>query len=241
MAGKPLTRWLCRLLAFTAQRKLVSIGGLEHIAPERDPFILALNHSQRLEALLVPPLLIWHRDGKLIRFVADWNFQLVPGIGLLFRKGGVVTVRTKPARPRVLDRFRPRGDGGPFAEARGLLERGESLGIFPEGTVQRDPRHLLPGRPGAARLSLECGVPVVPCGVRYPNHPPGRPAGELARMSLAIGAPRHPPPVSARRAPAHDVADWHARIMQDIADLSGKSVAPATSRRPAPKPGASTT
>ncbi|MCJ7827247.1 MAG: 1-acyl-sn-glycerol-3-phosphate acyltransferase, partial [Demequinaceae bacterium] len=44
-----------------------------------------------------------------------------------------------------------------------FLARGEMIGIFPEGTLTRDP-DLWPmvARTGAARMALEAGVPVIP-------------------------------------------------------------------------------
>lgn len=62
-----LDRTLVRGAALIGRGKIHSIAGLEHIAPGHDPFILALNHGTRLEALLAPPLLILlRRDGASI-------------------------------------------------------------------------------------------------------------------------------------------------------------------------------
>jgi 1-acyl-sn-glycerol-3-phosphate acyltransferase len=96
-----------------------------------------------------------------------------------------------------------------------LLLSGASVGIFPEGKVNRDPHVLLRGRLGAARLSLETGVPVVPAGLR----PVSTPAGP---MSIEIGAPLTPPSMAAG-VDGDDVRAWHAQIMSAIAVLSGKS------------------
>jgi 1-acyl-sn-glycerol-3-phosphate acyltransferase len=61
---------IIRGLCWLARRHVVALSGLEHVAPARDPFILALNHSTRKEALLVPALLVLWRDGRLIHFLA---------------------------------------------------------------------------------------------------------------------------------------------------------------------------
>lgn len=47
------------------------------------------------------------------------------------------------------------------------LEKGESVGMFPEGRINRDRQDtlLLPGRPGAALVALRARVPVIPCYV----------------------------------------------------------------------------
>lgn len=218
-----LDRLLVRGVALAARSRIHSIAGLEHVAPDRDPFILALNHGTRLEALLVPPLLFLLRHGQRIHFMADWNFRLVPGIGLLYRRAGVITVARKPARPRCLNILRPLfTDAMPPAEqARRHLAAGRSVGVFPEGTVNRDPLRLRRGRPGAAQLSLEAGVPVIPVGLRYPAVPRGAVIPEGSPMAIEIGAPLVP---SAAGKPAHAaIWAWHGQIMTAIARLSGKS------------------
>ena len=215
-------RLLVRAAALAASRRVVTITGLEHIAPDRDPFILALNHGTRLEALLVPPLLFLLRSGRRIHFMADWNFRLLPGVGLLYRRAGVITIVRKPAKPRFLNVLKPlfAAPLPPAEQARQHLAAGRSVGVFPEGTVNRDPVRLRRGRPGAAQLALETGVPVVPVGLRYPTVAPGARIPEGSPMAIAIGAPVIPPAGT----PAYpDILALHGRIMTAIARLSGKS------------------
>jgi 1-acyl-sn-glycerol-3-phosphate acyltransferase len=56
-------------------------------------------------------------------------------------RSGAITVTRKDARPRILDRLKPffAGKATPLGEARRLLAEGASLGIFPEGSVNRHP------------------------------------------------------------------------------------------------------
>ena len=77
-------RWLLRGAGAARRPADRAIHGLHHIEAAGDPFILAINHSIRREAILVPALLFLHRRGRLIHFLADWNFRLCPGVGLLF-------------------------------------------------------------------------------------------------------------------------------------------------------------
>jgi 1-acyl-sn-glycerol-3-phosphate acyltransferase len=108
-----------------------------------------------------------------------------------------------------------------WERARTQLAHGRSIGVFPEGTVNRHPHRLLPGRRGAARLSLETGTPIVPVGIRYPRAQAGRPIGDDAAMIVEIGAPlwpQEPMPM----APLDDVRAWHAVMMREIARLSGR-------------------
>jgi 1-acyl-sn-glycerol-3-phosphate acyltransferase len=212
---------------------VLALHGLLHVRPELDPFILALNHTTRSEALLVPALITVYRGGRLIHFVADWNFRLIPGVGMMYRRGGAITVTAKPARPRWLNALRPLYQHSLSAldRARLCLAQGRSIGIFPEGTVNRDPRRLLAGRRGSALLSLQTGAPVVPVGIRFPHAPPERPIRDREPMEVHVGAPLRPPPLTGSRLGAAALRNWHAAIMSEIARLSGKSWTPETEDR----------
>lgn len=233
-AGK-LLRWplpdqnrfnafLLRGLAMLARGRVLAVHGLHHVRPGLDPFILVLNHTTRSEALLVPALIMLHRSGRLIHFLADWNFRLIPGIGLLYRRAQTITVLAKPARPRALDALKPlyRHPHSPLDHARLYLAQGRSVGLFPEGTVNRDPQRLLAGRRSAALLWLETGVPVVPAGIRFPHAPAARPIRDGDAMDVRIGAPLFLPPSGGGRPSRAALHERHAVIMTEIARLSGK-------------------
>ncbi len=214
------------------RRRVLTIEGAEHVLGGRDPFIFVANHSQRTEALVVPCLLAFLRGGKRVHFLADWNFALIPPVGLMYWCGGTILLTRKSARPRFLNLFKPlfmRQATG-FERARERLAQGASIGLYPEGTVNRRPGRLLRGYPGAARLSLETGVPVVAAGISYPGHEGPAPVPESAAMQLTIGPALCPGPPSARPS-VHDVREWHARIMSRIAELSGQSWTPESTRR----------
>jgi 1-acyl-sn-glycerol-3-phosphate acyltransferase len=220
----PLIGWrdrvLTRLVTATAVPAMVDICGLEHVSEARDPFVLALNHTTRFEAVALPALLMYYRGGRRVHFLADWNFQMVPGIGLLYRRSGAIVVMRKSARPRFLNALKPlyAPAGSSHARALAHLKAGRSVGVYPEGTVNRDPERLLRGRLGAARLSLEAGVPVVPGGIRVHADEGWRP-----RLSLHFGAPMQPGRRSDRPVDRAEVRRWHVTIMNEIAGLSGKS------------------
>jgi 1-acyl-sn-glycerol-3-phosphate acyltransferase len=201
---------------------VLRITGAEHITPDRDPFILALNHSTRLEALIVPVLLLLLRGGRRVHFLADWNFMLVPGVGLLYRRSGTIVLGRKPARPRFLNALRPYFTDAtpPMEQARARLLNGDPIGIYPEGTTNRNPKQLMRGRLGAARLSLETDVPIVPAGLCFPGIPRGERVPEGSPFEIRFGAPLVPP----RAIPNADapVVEWHLRIMAAIASQSGK-------------------
>lgn len=211
-------RWLLRCLALALCRNVRHVRGAEHVGIDRDPFILAINHSTRLEALALPALLMLLRGGRRVHFLADWNFRIIPGVGLLYSRSGAITVMRKSAKPRVLNALKPlfASPTSSTEQARQHLISGRSVGIFPEGTVNRDPERLLRGRLGAARLSLETGIAVVPTGLRFPAAAGGEVIPELSPMDITFGPPLEPS--SAMTLPA-----WHAAIMTAISAVSGKS------------------
>lgn len=225
LADRPGIRLLCRSLLTLFHGHVRSITGLEHILPEADPFLLVLNHSQRPEAILVPAWLCFHRGGRMVHFMADWNFLLIPGIGGIIQAHDPIVVTRKAARPAFLNRFKSRytGELPPFEEAARRLRQGRSIGVFPEGTTNRHPTELLRGYHGAAQLAVETGVRVIPGGIRFGSPSTGRPISDRAAFSIEFGAPL--PRTTSRNnleTTADQVRHVHHEIMTAISTLSGK-------------------
>jgi len=232
-----MTPIYCKSVLSLQRRRLLGIRGLEHIGLDRDPFIVVLNHSQRFEALVVPSLLMFHRWGHRIHFLADWPFLLMPLVSSFYRGAQVIVVAGKEPKIKALG-FMQRHlvDPRPALErAAERLKAGAPVGIFPESTVNRNPRNLLRGSTGAARLALETGVPVVPGGIRFPLHEdPRSPIRDGEAMSIEIGEPLEPPRFEGEKPVLSEVRAFHRDIMQAIARLSGKDWSPEAPRRKSP-------
>lgn len=203
--------------------------------PERialpGPVLFALNHSNSVESVVIPSALLWLRQGSPVHFLADWMYLRIPGVGWLLRQGEVIPVYGKPARFRLLERERLERRGDSALDAcLGRLAAGASVGIFPEGTRNPDPRRLLRGRAGLGELVLRSEAPVVPVGVCYPaarrlgRAPrvgrfvlrPGEPLGfREEREAAAAGLPRRERSALSRRIVG--------TVMSELARLSGKS------------------
>lgn len=233
LEDEPVTRLLCRLVNSLGARYVLGVRGLEHVAPERDPFIFVLNHNQRFEAVLIPTLLVYHRSGKLIHFMADWHFMLMPFIAMLYRHSRVIVIAHKDARWKPLNVFRRLFIEAtpPFERALERLRAGAAVGIFPESTINRDPQKLMRGSTGAARLALEAGVPIVAAGIRFPDHDPKQPIRDGERMSLEICPPIVPPRPRGAEPTLAEVRELHQTIMETIAKASGKEWSPQARRR----------
>ena len=137
-------RLLLRGLALLASRQIVAIHGLKHIRPACDPFILVANHSTRREAILVPAMLFLLRGGRVVHFLADWNFRLIPGVGVIYSRAQVVTVTRKSARPRFLNVLKPLygHHRSSMERTKALLAAGRSIGVFPKAPpIARPPSY----------------------------------------------------------------------------------------------------
>ncbi len=120
-------------------------GGRQHV-PEGG-VLLASNHRSFLD-----PFVIGCCVPRPIYFVAKQELFTIPLIGWVLNCLGAFPVR------------RGESDEQSTATALALLERGEAVVIFPEGTRHRS-GPLQPPRRGVGRLALESGAPVVPVAV----------------------------------------------------------------------------
>ncbi|MDQ3850577.1 MAG: 1-acyl-sn-glycerol-3-phosphate acyltransferase, partial [Actinomycetota bacterium] len=120
--------------------------GREHI-PAHGPVIIASNHRSFLD-----PFVIGTLTRRPVYFVAKQELFRRPLVAWLLSSLGAFPVD------------RGSGDGDAMATARQILERGDCVVIFPEGTRVR-PGGLGRAKRGVGRLALESGAPVVPVAV----------------------------------------------------------------------------
>jgi 1-acyl-sn-glycerol-3-phosphate acyltransferase len=92
------------------------------------------------------------------------------------------------------------------------LEAGGAIGIFPEGTRNRD--GTVAAQTGVALLASLANAPVVPACVRGTDR-----AMRLGRIDVAFGAPLALPP--GRKATREDLSKFTAEIMKAIETLAG--------------------
>jgi len=147
--GAVVTSWLLWLVGPGR------VEGLQNV-PRSGPMLVVANHCSNLD----PPIVGWavgHRSGRVIHFMAKEEMRGWPVAGWLARNAGVIFVN-RGAADRSAQRF-----------ALSILQQGEALGVFPEGTRSRDGR-LAEGRAGAALMAMRTGVPIVPVGVSGTQH-----------------------------------------------------------------------
>jgi 1-acyl-sn-glycerol-3-phosphate acyltransferase len=153
------------------------------------PFIFAFNHNSAFETVIVGTSLIHRRNGENISFIIDWMYRYIPIVGWIFKLIDPIYVYHKPSTIGVLNRLRQRPKRTAIEECIDRLKAGRTIGIFPEGTVNRDPKYLLKGQKGIGIIALESGVPVFPIGIDFPKR---RRQGKIpawGRMIYCVGKP----------------------------------------------------
>ncbi|HEX2104568.1 MAG TPA: lysophospholipid acyltransferase family protein, partial [Solirubrobacteraceae bacterium] len=145
----PLVYWIVRAVLQPFFHVYLRLGriGREHI-PASGPVILAANHRSFLD-----PFVIAVMARRPLYFMAKKElFLFHPVVSWLLRALGAFPID------------RGASDQDAMATARAILERGDVVLMFPEGTRVRS-GSLGAARRGVGRLALETGAPVVPVAV----------------------------------------------------------------------------
>jgi 1-acyl-sn-glycerol-3-phosphate acyltransferase len=142
--------------------------GLDRI-PLTGGCVLAINHLEWIDVPLVGAL-----SPRNINYVAKIEAHEAPFLGWLIRKHGTLAVR------------RGESDRDAVRLMRQAARDGRAVGLFVEGTRQRDTG--VPGEvmPGAAMVAIQEAVPVVPIGVYGTQF---WKLGNFAPCSIAVGEP----------------------------------------------------
>lgn len=125
--------------------------GAPHL-PATGAVIVVSNHISNFDPPALAQYLVW--NGRWPRALGKSDLWKIPVIGRLARATGQIPVErgTERAKDALLN-------------ARRALEAGECVVIYPEGTITADPQGWpMTARPGAARLALQTGAPVIPVG-----------------------------------------------------------------------------
>lgn len=132
--------------------------GAEHLPPVGTGVVVSPNHVSYADPLTFAHFL-WD-NGRAPRYLAKEGVFRIPVLGRIIAACGQIPV------------YRESRDAAQsFSAAVRAIEQGECVGIYPEGTITRDP-NLWPmlGKTGAARVALQTGCDVIPIAQWGPQH-----------------------------------------------------------------------
>ena len=120
--------------------------------PAEGGCVIAMNHVSHIDPLTLAWLLYEH--GRLVRYLAKDALFEVPVL-----KHVVKNAKQIPVSRLSTDASKA------FEAACAAVRAGECVGVYPEGTITKDPTGWpMRGKTGAARIALETGCPVIPIG-----------------------------------------------------------------------------
>lgn len=178
--------------------------------PTEGPAILCPNHISFFDSAILTLTLPRNISfvGKA-EYMDSWKTKFIfPAMGMI-----------------PIDRSGGEKSNAALDTARGVLERGELFGIYPEGTRSRD-GNLHKGRTGAARLAMQIGCPIYPVGIVGTDEiqPPGARAPKLRKScSVEIGRPVKPERYANRGAEHLAWRSMMDEVMYEIREMTGQT------------------
>lgn len=206
-------RGLIRVVATVLFR--VSIDGSEHI-PQSGAFVLAPVHRSNVDFGLVA--LVTKRRmrymGKDSLFKQKWFARFITALGAFPVHRGSAD---REALRRCIE----------------IIERGEPLVLFPEGTRQTGPL-VCELFEGAAYIARKTGVPIVPVGIGGSERvmPKGAKMIRPGKVHIVIGSAIHPPPApESGRASRREIHELTERLHKELQVLFDQAQARAVGWR----------
>ena len=121
--------------------------GKENI-PKDGPLIFAGNHKHAVD-----PTMVMMSTKRIVHYMA--KEELFRGLhGILFKNIGLIKV------------YRGRSNPNAVIEAENVLNKGGTIGIFPEGTRNKSTEELLKFRHGAVAIAKKTGTPILPFAIK---------------------------------------------------------------------------
>lgn len=188
--------------------------GGEHL-PRTGPFVLVANHYSEIDPIVVA-LGVW-KLGRAPRFLAKASLFKNPVLRFILKNSGQIPVERNVGR-----------GNDSLAQAKGLVEKGQGVVVYPEGTLTRDP-DLWPmrGKSGAVRLALAGDIPVIPMAQWGTQKVMARYSKKISffppkRIDLLLGEPIDLSAYAGKEQSAAALNEATDLVMARIAELLGE-------------------
>ncbi|MFN0277619.1 MAG: lysophospholipid acyltransferase family protein [Pyrinomonadaceae bacterium] len=155
----PLASWGARNWLKACGAK-VKVTGLENLEDDRS-YVFVSNHRSYLDTAT-----LFFYAGKKLGLVAKKELLKVPVFGQGMSFVNIIAIdRSNPERARQS-----------MENARDVMKRGYSFGVFAEGT-RAMPGELLPFKKGAFHLALQTNSPIIPVAIKNTDWMMGKKTG----------------------------------------------------------------
>jgi len=160
--------------------------------PKSGPVVFYSNHVSYLDALVFAHY--FFENGRALRFIGKEAVFKIPVVGWVLYKAEQIPVKRESDSAAVA-----------LGEAIAALKMGHAIGIYPEGTLTRDP-DLWPmtGKTGAVRLAIAAGAPLIPVA-QWGDHKILAPYSKFLKIFP-------PKPVALKCGDPIDLSKWAGKV-----------------------------
>ena len=187
----------------------LTVEGRQHI-PVDEPFVLAPVHRSNIDFAIAATL-----TRRRLRYMGKDSLWKIKAFGALWDALGAFPVRRGTADREALRRTIE------------VIEAGDPVVIFPEGTRQEGPI-VQPLFEGAAYVATRTGVPIVPVGIGGTQKamPRGSKMLRPAKVHVVIGPVLRPKPVEpGKRASRSSIHELTEQLLAELQTLFDKAQA----------------
>ena len=181
--------------------------------PADGPVIFASNHLAVMDSFYFPLV-----NKRQLTFLAKKEYFTTPGVVGAIQRWFFSSVGQVP-----IDRADKGSQEAALQTALRVLEKGDALGMYPEGTRSPDGR-LYRGKTGMARIALESGVKVYPVAMIDTDkvNPIGSWIPRPYRCGVIVGDPIDPAEFKDAGDDYQQARALTDRVMEELAKLSGQ-------------------
>lgn len=181
--------------------------------PADGPVIFASNHLAVMDSFYFPLV-----NKRQLTFLAKKEYFTTPGVVGAIQRWFFSSVGQVP-----IDRADKGSQEAALQTALRVLEKGDALGMYPEGTRSPDGR-LYRGKTGMARIALESGVKVYPVAMINTDkvNPIGSWIPRPYRCGVIVGDPIDPADFKDAGDDYQQARALTDRVMEELAKLSGQ-------------------
>lgn len=181
--------------------RLEIVGG-EHVPTDR-PFVISPVHRSNIDFALVATL-----TRTRMRYMGKDSLWKIKPLGAIWSVLGAFPVHRGSADREAL------------RLSMSIIEHGEPLVLFPEGTRQQG-SEVQPLFEGAAYVASRTGVPIVPVGIGGSERamPKGSKVFRPVKVVLVVGEPIAPPQAEGPRVPRRVVRELTAQLHTELQRL----------------------